>query len=295
MTPELEKELAKIYVGQNVRINARFGVKKGILSSDVDSKLAKELQLMGLIKEEYFYDLQLYVTTPDADSIIKPQLKAACRLFDISQYRGIPRRIIAFVVRRYLSRGLNFPVEQPISETEAFENAADRLLMNREVWNFCTEFIRILEEKNLCVKTRYFVSSRGGERKEPCYVVSQEFQDCLKQMPIPIDFSEKEEKELCIYEVLVCIGRHFEEQASLLEFGLKEYFKLLEERDILEECIKPIIDKASLLGLTSKYEQLPNTKPFVIYDLHRFQAYLYRELIKPKIELLLENGTEEFE
>jgi len=114
-------------------------------------------------------------------------------------------------------------------------------------------------------------------------------------MSIPIDFSEKEVEELSIYEVLVSNGRHFEEQASLLEFGLKEYFKLLEERDILEDRIKPIIDKASLLGLTSKYEQLPNTKPFVIYDLHRFQAYLYRELIKPKIELLLENRTEEFE
>src|SRR5208283_1400239 len=274
-------------------MNARFGIKKGIISSDVDSKLAKELQSMGLIEEEHFYHLQLYVTTPDADSIIKPQLKAACTLFDISQYRDIPQRIIAFVIRRYLSLGLNFPVEQPISETEAFY-ATNRLLMNREVWNFCTQFIRILKEKNLCVKTHYFVSSHGGKRKE-LYAVSQEFQDCLKQMPIPIDFSEKEVEELSIYEVLVSNGRHFEEQASLLEFGLKEYFKLLEERDILEDRIKPIIDKANLLGLTSKYEKLPNTKPFVIYDLHRFQAYLYRELIKPKIELLLENRTEEFE
>ncbi|MEM0104236.1 MAG: hypothetical protein QW743_05210 [Candidatus Methanomethylicia archaeon] len=293
LSPELEKELLKIYVGQNIRIDARFGKRRGILSKDVNQILARRLLLMGFIKEDTWYRLTLYQTTTEGEAYIKPIIKLICTTFNDAvnkavEHHGIPPRIIGFVVHYYLLPSLKFPAIQP-SETTAELYALDRILRDYEVWEYCSKFMQILEEMNLCVKAHFYVSSHGGKEDEPYYVISFELQEYLENSQIPPPFTVEEEKELKIYEVLIRTIRLFSGPVNTyVGYSLRTYLKLLEEYRITEDDVKSIIDKASAKGLTSKYEVLPNRNPFIIHDIHRFSFYIYKELIEPKIEYLLE-------
>jgi hypothetical protein len=291
LSSELEKELAKIYIGQNIRLSARFGKKQGILKSDVNQDLAHKLLTLGLIREDTWYSLTLYQTTPKGEAYIKPQIQATCSLLNISLIcNDIPPRIVAFVIRYYLLPSLIFPAVQPTASTA--NSSFDRLLLNSEIWEYCSRFLQILEETKLCAKAHFYVSSHGGKIDLPYYVISFELQEHLRRSSIPACFSEKEEAELAAFDVLREIKRLFSSSQDMwVDYSLSEFFRLLEEYQITEDDVKPIIDKASVKGLTSKYEALPNRKPFVIYDPHRFDTYIYNELLAPKIGRLLEKGT----
>lgn len=281
LTPELKRELVKIYIGQNIR-------EEGILQSQVDRERASILLSRKLIKENRWYTLDLYLTTTEgkklAEDMIRKNVADAEQVFE-NKVKDIPRRIIAFLIQRYLSRGLTFPAQRP-EFCEFIDTWPKRLLSDWKIWCFCEKFFNALLAMGLCVKTYTYVSTRGGELRELQFVISPEVQEFLKRKFLETDFPIEEEKNLKIFDVLIRIKNFL--RGDNLEFIREKFYELLTEYDISENEIASIIDKMSEVSISSKYEGLlSNKKPFEIWDLGRFRIYLDDVLIKPAIKFLL--------
>ena len=281
LTPELEEELARIYIGQNIR-------KEGILQSQVENERAAVLLSLKLIKENEWYALGLYLTTIEGDKLAKDTLgrkiTEAKALLE-SRIKDIPRRIITFLIRRYLAQGLTFPAQRP-EFCEFIDSWPKRLTADGQIWLFCDKFFGTLQAMGLCVKTHTYVSTREGELRELQYVISPEVQELLGRKFSDIDFSSQEERNLRIFDVLVRIKNFI--RGDNLEFIREKFYELLKQHAVSENEVASVIDKMSELGITGKYEGLlSDRKPFELHDPGRFSIYLDDILIKPAIELLL--------
>lgn len=281
LTPELEEELAKIYFGQNVR-------SKGILQSEVKKERAVILLSEKLIQENHWYAFDLYITTVEGEKYAKDVLRRKITEADVpleSRIEGIPRRIIAFIIRRYVLQGLTFPAQRP-EFYEFYDSWPMKLTSDGQVWSFCDRFFDTLLVIGLCVKTHYYVSTRGGELRELQYVISPEVQEFLERKFQGVDFSPEEERSLRIFYVLMQMKNFV--RGDNLDFVREKFYELLKRHAVSEDEVASVIDKMSELNIASKYRGLlSNEKPFEIYDLGRFAIYLDDKLIKPAIELLL--------
>jgi hypothetical protein len=281
LTSELEEELAKIYVGQNVR-------SEGILQSEIKKERAVILLSEKLIKENHWYAFGLYVTTVEGEKysrgILGRKMTEADLLLE-SRIAGIPRRIIPFLIRRYVMQGLTFPAQRP-EFYEFYDSWPKKLVSDGQVWSFCGKFFDALQVMGLCVKTHNYVSTRGGELRELQYVISPEVQEFLKRKFQGVDFSPEEERNLRIFHVLVQMKNFV--RGDNLEFIREKFYELLKQHTVSEDEIASVIDNMSELNIASKYRGLlSNEKPFEVYDLGRFGIYLDDKLIKPAVELLL--------
>lgn len=278
---ELERELLRIYIGQNIR-------DEGILQSQVEKEKAAVLLSLKLIKENEWYALRLYRTTMKGDELAKrilgKKIIEAKTLLE-RRIKDVPKRIIAFLIRRYLSDRLIFPAQRP-EFCEFIDSWPKRLVADGRIWVLCEKFFSTLESMGLCVKTYSYVSTRGGELRELQYVVSPEVQEFLKRKFSIVDFSPEEEKNLRIFTVLVRIKNFI--RGDNLEFIREKFYELLKQHAISENEVASVIDKMSELTITSKYEGLlSDKKPFDVYDPGRFSIYLDDILVKPAVELLL--------
>jgi len=281
LTPELEEELTRIYIGQNIR-------KEGILQSQVEKERTAVLLSLKLIKESQWYALGLYLTTTEGDKLAKDTLgkkitEAEAHLE--SRIKDIPKRIVTFLIRRYLAEGLTFPAQRP-EFCEFIDSWSKRLVADGQIWLFCDKFFDSLQTMGLCVKTHTYVSTRGGELRELQYVISPEVQEFLKRKFPDVDFSSEEERNLRIFDVLVRIKNFV--RGDNLEFIREKFYELLKQHAISENEVASVVDKMSELNITSKYEGLlSGKKPFEVHDPGRFSIYLDETLVKPAVELLL--------
>ncbi len=281
LTPELEEELARIYIGQNIR-------KEGILQFQVEKERTAVLLSLKLIKENKWYALGLYLTTTEGDKLAKDilgkKITEAETLLE-SRIKDIPKRIIAFLIRRYLTEGLTFPAQRP-EFCEFIDSWPKRLVADGQIWLFCDKLFGTLQAMGLCVKTHTYVSTRGGELRELQYVISPEVQEFLKRKFPDVDFSLEEERNLRIFDVLVRIKSFV--RGDNLEFIREKFYELLKQHTISENEVASVIDKMSELNITSKYEGLlSDKKPFEVHDPGRFSIYLDDTLVKPAVEFLL--------
>lgn len=157
-----------------------------------------------------------------------------------------------------------------------------------------------LEKLGFCVKTNYFVSTRGGELRGLRYVISPEVQEKLLVVESEIKSLEESVKKNCLifYFLTEKVSHLLKPPESKSEEYInqvrQEYWNHLESLYIVEEEIKPIIDEMSKKGITTKYRGLfAKDLPFEIIDEVGYKIYLKKILIDPVFSYLFEESDKE--
>lgn len=283
MSAQDQKILLKIYIGQNIR-------KEGILQSELyGQEQIQSLLSKNLIKENHWH-LNQFLTTDEGSELgsklVLERIKDKEEDLQ-NKLRDIPQRALSFFVKRHISKKLVFSTEKP-RWSNLWE---DHILADSRIWVLWDRLLSALEALGLCVKTYNYVSTRGGELRDLCYVLSSEVQEFLIKLHVPSDFTEKQEEILRLYPVLLSACRIL--TTDDLDYARQEYYELLKYHSVGEEQIAGIVNDMSEKKIASEYRGLlSESKPFDIIDQNRFKIYLEKNLIEHAVNILLEIGGE---
>jgi len=275
--------LLKIYIGQNIR-------KEGILQSEIKEKdQAKLLLKEGLILEDRWY-LYQFRTTEKGSEIAKALVRRRIeeKRYQLeSMLREIPEKVLGFFIKRYISENFVFRVNKP----SYIDSWQDSMLSDSRLWILWDKFFTALESSGLCVKTYYYVATRGGERRDIHYVISPEIREFLISAFPREDFTIDQENVIKLYSVLKKLERIL--ASDDLDFVRQQYYQILKDTAVSEEQLAGIIDAMNKLGITSEYRGLlSDKKPFEIFDPSRFDIHLDKNLIEPAVNILLQQKDE---
>ena len=280
--------LIKIYIGQNIR-------DEGILQSNISITIDDEKALIenGLISKTSWYNHNLYVTTSNgtriARSLIENKIKSVKK--EIKNFlASFPIRLTGFLINDYFVKSLDFSEHLP--EYFYGEHGPDvwnwHILRDQRIWSKRTEILSKLEKLGLCVKTNYYVSTRGGELRELMYVLTPEVRELLIELSPTYGLTEKESRKCRVYHFLREIENWLEQ--LVVEELRQKYFDEMQKFSIDEVEIKKVIDRLAEKGVTNSYLGIAtlNKKPYNIKDKIGYSIYLQDLLIKPIINDLIE-------
>jgi len=278
-----EDVLLKIYIGQNIR-------SQGILQEEIEEKeKAQSLLSKGLIKENHWYRWDLFLTTDEgaqiASTLLRKRLEKKKNELKV-KFKGIPKRALTFIIKRpsYLYNNLVFSTDRPLIIW-----AEDKILCDGRLWILRDKIFTVLREMGFCVKTYMYVSTRGGELRELCYVLSPEIHSFLLDNFSVTDFTSNERNALKLYSFLTGASRILD--SVDLDFIRQRFYELLKEYSLNEEQVAVFIQETAKEGITSNYRGLlSKDKPFDIKDLTRFNIYLDKAILEPAVNRLLEKG-----
>jgi hypothetical protein len=286
LTSHAQDILVRIYIGQNVR-------SEGILQSEMlFPEATKELLSKGYIRENRWYGCQ-YLTTQIGSILSSKKVteriqRDYTKILD--NYKVIPKRVLSFFVKRYVSKGLNFSTIKGDFDQNVFFSGSweDAVLVDGRIWMFWNGFFEPLVAYGLCVKTHNYVSTKGGKLSSLEYVISSEVQNWLVREFKDLDFSLEEEKTLRLYPFLTKIKR------ILLIKDLNEarvqFYKMLRNYELTEDQVAAIIGEMSKDKITTEYRSLLSKfEPYVILDSISYDNYLFRNIIDPATESILKN------
>lgn len=278
-----QEVLLKIYIGQNIR-------KEGMLQSEINEKQQVQTLLSkGLIKENHWYLYQLLTTDEGSElgkKLISGRIKEREEQLQ-NNIQDIPEKAFGFFIKRYVSRKMVFSTEKP--RWSLMWN--DRILLDGRIWVLWDELFSALETLGLCIKTYDYVSTRGGERRDMCYVISSEIREFLVKQRAPPDFTHNQEDTLKLYPILLSANRIL--ATDDVDYARQQCYELLKSNSITENQIAGIINDMSKNRITSEYRGLlSEIKPFDVIDPNRFRIYLDKNLIEPAVNILLEKGGE---
>jgi len=278
----------KIYIGQNIR-------DEGILRSSIAASIDEEKALIekGLIRKNYWYSHTLYVTTSNGTSVVRPLVEEkikSCREEIKDFLSSFPPRLTGFLINDYFAKKLDFaeyPPEYYYGEL-GMDIWKTHILKDPKVWSKRTEILSKLERLGLCVRTNYYVSTRGGELRESMYVVAPEIRQLLLEVSPPHALTEEENRYCRIYHFLMEIAIWFDH--PIVDELRRRYLDGMHSLSIDEAYIKEVIDILAEKGITDPYLGIatPNRKPYSIKDKVGYSFYLQDLLIKPIIDSLLE-------
>ena len=279
-----------IYIGQNIREDVG-----GILCEDLykfGPKLIASLLKCNYIEEFQWYR-RLYCTTEKGSKIGKI---VVTNLIDENKERierflsELPQKVLNFIIQEHLLkeepyRRYAYPVDaKDISDF----NWKDRLRKNNRIHTAWTSVLSELEVLGLCIGTKNYVSTRGGETREENYVISPEvFEFLVEHCPKEaFTITPEEYDKIRIHAVL----SYFTPFSRFGSEGFRnQLWEELIKAELEEEKIKEIIDKMAEAGITSKYRGFQSSEaPFSIKDELRYEEWLEKNLIEPIIESLLE-------
>lgn len=272
--------LLKIYIGQHIR-------PEGILQGEIREKeIVQSLLSKGLIKENRWYNWYLFLTTDKgtqiASTILKKRLEEKREELEI-RLKKIPKRALTFIINK---SNLVYSTEKPWSE-----EAEDKILSDSRIWILRDMIFTILCEMGFCVETYSYVSTRGGELRELCYVISPEIRSFILNNFSVTDFTSTERSILKLYSFLISISKILDSED--IEFIRQRFYELLKRYSLTEDQVAAFIQETSKKGITSDYRGLlSEDKPFDIKDPSRFNIYLDKAILEPAITRLLEKGGE---
>lgn len=275
--------LVKIYMGQSIR-------REGILQSEVQEKDQTSILISkGLIRENHWY-LDQFLTTEKgseiAEAMVKRRIEEKCEQLNAA-ISEIPAKVLGFFVKRYVSKSLVFITLKP-SYPDSWE---DSILTDSRIWILWDRFFTALFSCGLCVKTYDYVSTRGGQLRNPYYVISREIREFLVSLSTKMDFASDQENTLRLYPVLKKLERIL--FINDLDLVRQQYYQFLRETEVSEEQLAGIVDAMSKMGITSEYRGLlSEKKPFEIFDTSRFRVYLAKNLLEPAVNILLQQKGE---
>ncbi len=193
--------LKYIYVGQNIR-------EEGILQSDKYLqqpsffKIVNQLLKLRFIKENKWYNHFLYLVTNEARALASELIKEHIDRNKITVQKELdkyPRLLLNFLIQEYISKGLNFK----INIVQYFVgNWKDEFLLTENILEFWENLFQIIQTKELCVITHYYVSTRGGELREEKYVISSELRNFLLELCPEEGLTEDEKDYAKLYYLL---------------------------------------------------------------------------------------------
>jgi hypothetical protein len=280
--------LVKIYIGQNIR-------NEGILQREVKEKDQTTMLLSkGLISENHWY-LDQFTTSEKgsetASVIVRRRIEEKSEQLT-AKVSEIPKRVLGFFVKRYVSKDLAFRASKPSLPYPLLSSLWEEyMLADSRIWSLRDKFFSALELCGLCVKTHYYVATRGGEPRGLNYVISPEIREFLVQHFSTPDFSQEEENTIRVYPVLKRL--EFIISMNDLDSLRQQYYQLLKDSSVSEEQLAGVVDAANKVGVTSEYRGLlSERKPFEISEVSRFEAYLDQSLLQPAVNILLQEKGE---
>ncbi len=173
--------LAFVYVGQNIR-------SEGILQPDCSgySLMIPVLEILGLIRENSWYARKLFLTTTEGSnrgsSVLARHLETALK--DITQMlQALSPRFLQFFIEELSCKPLI------VTSTETGWGAGDIfgqvshlfLLNNKQIMGLFEKVRNAFEEKRLAVQAHDYVSTRGGEIRELCFIFAPEAKQFLAE------------------------------------------------------------------------------------------------------------------
>lgn len=272
--------LGKIYVGQNIR-------SEGILQSDF-SEYKKETEILTqyrFIKNNFWYSFHLYVTTEKGSCAGKLAIEAliknkGTKLTDF--ILSLPRNLVRFLLFDYMAPSLMYPVDK-----EYLYDWREPLLADSRIWILRNKLLSKLEETGLCIKTRSYVSTRGGELRREYYVTCEEVLNFLKDCTAYKGGLFEKEKKMCLLYDFLRKAKYFLRIENINEVRTR-YYNEMEELKLTKEEIEETVNEMAKKGITSEYKGLLSDRlPFTIRDESRYDIYLQEQLIKPVVHFLL--------
>lgn len=286
LTSKAQETLVRIYIGQNIR-------KEGILQSEVPNVEEAEILLSkALIAKNHWY-LDQYLTTAMgatiASKIVNEKIEANQKDF-FEKSKTIPNRVLNFFVKRYVSRDLAFSANKSDFDTEArfFGSWTAAILMDERIWMLWNDFFESLMASGFCVKTRNYVSTRGGEKRAFKYVISPEVQSFLVDKFSGYDFSLEEEKALNLYPFLTIAKRIM--AINDVNEVRSQYYQLLKRYELTQDQVAGIVGEMSKHKITTEYRDLLSEwKPFDILNPIAYEIYLTQNITEPAAKFLLKD------
>jgi len=275
--------LRKIYVGQNIR-------SEGILQSDF-SEYGKETEILTkheFIKENKWFRFTLFLTTESGSKtgkLLVENLIHDKQAQITSAILSLPHNLIGFLLFDYMAQSLTYPADK-----EHLFDWREPLLADSRIWILRNKLLSKLEELELCVKTRSYVSTRRGELRGEYYVTCKEVLDFLKDCTAYKGGLFGREKKTCLLYGFFRRAKRFLQIKNIDEVR-ERYYDGMEELKLTEEEIEEIVNEMARKGITSKYNGLlSDVLPFCITDESRYDIYLKEHLIKPVVHFLLEKS-----
>jgi hypothetical protein len=279
--------LVKIYIGQNIR-------NEGILQSEVKEKDQTAMLLSkALISENHWYLGQFKTSEKGseiASAIVKRRIEEKREQLR-AKLSKIPKRALGFFVKRYVSKDLALRASKPTPFYPVVHSWEECILADSRIWILWDELFAALEFCGLCVKTHYYVATRGGELRGLCYVISPETREFLIEHFSSPDFSPEQENAIRIYAVFKRLD--YVLSINDVDSMRQQYYQLLKDASVSEEQLAGIVDATNKVGITSEYHGLLSKgKPFEISDVSRFRVYLDQNLLQPAVNILLQEKSE---
>ncbi len=282
--------LKKIYIAQHIR-------EEGVLTSEF-RKYSKEIDILkehDLILEHKWYSHELLLTTEKgkdlASMLVKEKLKEFTDVNDFLRKHKIhiPETTLRFLIFDYFSRKLTFPVD--IGDEMFIYDWREPIFRDPRIKILRNRILDVLVKENLCVKTFYYVATRGGELRELNYVICPEVQSFLVEgVPFKTGLDQEKKKIAKIYLLLKEIAYIINSDLDL-DTIKEQYWNKLQQYDLTEEDIQQIIDQANKRNITSPYFGiLSENKPFEIKNTTLYNIFLEKRLLKPLIDNILEVG-----
>lgn len=222
-----------IYVGQNIR-------DMGILKQDPflkrNSSTVQFLLEQEIAEEWSWYKFDVfrisYRFTVQIREIMEENLEGEKERLR-SMLQSIPDNLLSFFVFDYLSYGLSFPVRK-----DWLFDWRDTLLENRTIKKHKSSFFTALMDLGFCVKTRNYVSTRGGELRDSEYVISAEVRKFLEEIATRRQFPSSF-KDLAIIHWLIREQIEYR-RSRTVEVTIKD--ESLAELGSTPEAIKDVLD-----------------------------------------------------
>lgn len=276
-----QEVLLKVYIGQNIN-------RSGILQSQIKDEEQKQILLSeSLIKENHWY-LRQFLTTDKGSTLGKTLVEKRIEERENqlqTKLQDIPSKVLGFFVKRYVSKKLVFRTQKPYF-MDLWE---DRILTDGRIWILWDKFFTSLESVGLCIKTFDYVSTRGGELRDLCYVISSEIQEFLINRYSLSDFTPNQEETLKLHPVLMLANRIL--ATDDIDYARQRYYELLKTHSVTEGQLAGIVNDMNKERITSEYRGLlSEKKTFEVTNPIGFQVYLDTNLIEPAVNILLERG-----
>ncbi len=282
------ENLKDIYIGQNIREK-----DLGILQSHFHKfgKLTALLLKHNCIEEVKWHSHDIYHTTEKGLKIGKILVT---NLIDEKKeiieeiLNEKPQKVLNFIMQEYyLKKKYDYFTYPVHTRNLSYLPDCKRLLIdNSRIHTAWTSVLFGLEVLGLCVRTYYYVSTRGGEIRDEKYVLSPEVFEFLVEHCPKEGLTEEEYENGKLYDVLLhCYSYH----DSPVDDFRNAYWDKLRDVGLEEKKVQEAIDIMEKIGITSKYHGLLGSEaPFSIKDESRYRIWFEKTLIQPVIESLLE-------
>jgi len=278
---EKELEIALyIYIGQNIR-------NEGILVQDPflvkNEKIVKELENRGIIEEFNWYKHSLlrinYNENVNLSRIIEGKLNENKDIL-LESLNIIPLNLLSFFIHDYIENKMTFPLDKDWS----YYGWKSLILDNEKIQKYKIKFFNVLIKFGFSVKTKSYVSTRGGELRDDEYVISTEIRDSLRRIMIKIEIPNEIILFSTVYDKILREVRYL---SGIIEFTIEEDEYLGIEMRLLEDAFGKILDKLYENDIIDNYRVVPKHGIIVVGDANKIHNFILNDIDNTIIETLI--------